>query len=157
VIEEPTPPFFLDVNVPMYAAGVEHPYREPCRWVMAEIAGERLTAVIDAEIIQEILHRYGALGRYADAVAIAREVMEIIPSVLAITAGDVQTAVALFQQYAPQGLRARDVLHLAVMLNNGLTDIISTDGHFDLVPGIRRIDPGELYQQAQVQQLDEGQ
>lgn len=151
MIDEPTRLPLLDVNVPMYAAGAEHPYREACRWVMAEIAGERLDVVIDVEIIQEILHRYGALGRHAEAVAIATDVMEIVPSVFAVTAADAQTAIGLFQQYAPRGLRARDVLHVAVMLNNGLTDIISADGHFDLVPGIRRIDPVALYQQAQVQ------
>jgi uncharacterized protein len=155
VIKEPADPFLLDVNVPMYAAGAEHPYRAPCRWIMAEIAGERLNALIDVEIIQELLHRYGALGRHGEAVAIAREVIEIIPSVLAITSADVQTAIDLFQQYAPQGLRARDVLHLAVMLNNGLTDIVSSDGHFDLVPGIHRIDPIELYRQVQQSDADE--
>lgn len=33
---------------------------ESCTWVLAEIANGRLDGVIDAEIIQELLYRYGA-------------------------------------------------------------------------------------------------
>jgi predicted nucleic acid-binding protein len=38
----------------------------------------------------------------------------------------------------------RDWLHLAVMLNNGITEIISVDRHFDDIEGITRIDPRKL-------------
>src|SRR3954467_12974625 len=65
----PSAPALLDTAVPMYAAGTPHAYRDACQWVMTEIASGRLQVVIDAELIQEILHRYGAQGRYADAVA----------------------------------------------------------------------------------------
>ena len=34
-------PFFLDVNVSMYAAGKAHPYKESCVWVLTEIANGR--------------------------------------------------------------------------------------------------------------------
>ena len=40
---------------------------------------------------------------------------------------------------------ARDVIHVAVMQNNGLTEIISTDAHFDLIEGITRLDPKTLF------------
>jgi len=52
---------FLDANVVMYAVGGEHPYRLPCQQVMSAIANNTLTAAIDTEIVQEILHRCGAL------------------------------------------------------------------------------------------------
>ena len=37
-------------------------------------------------------------------------------------------------------LTARDLLHLAVMKQHGITEIITADRKFDGVPGIRRID-----------------
>jgi len=61
---------------------------------------------------------------------------------------DVQVAVGLFQQYSPQGVRSRDIVHAAVMQNNRLTEIISTDIHFDLIQGLTRLDPLTLYQNA---------
>jgi predicted nucleic acid-binding protein len=144
-------PALLDTNVPMYAAGRTHPYRDACQWIMTEVAYTRLLVAIDVEIIQEILHRYGALGRHGDAVTMATNLFALVPIIYPVTSADVQTAVGLYQQHAPHGVRSRDVIHAAVMLNNGLTEIISADGHFDLIAGLRRTDPVALYQQAQNQ------
>ena len=74
----PSVPALLDTAVPMYAAGTPHPYRDPCQWVMTEIANGRMQVVIDAEVIQEILHRYGALGRFGDAVRMATDLMTLV-------------------------------------------------------------------------------
>ena len=142
----PSAPALLDTAVPMYAAGAPHTYRDACQWLMTEIASGRLQVAIDAEVIQEILHRYGALGRYA--VNVARDLMTIVPQILPVTAADMQTAVTLFQQYAPRGMRARDAIHAAIMQNHGLTHIISSDAHFDLVSGLTRLDPIALHQTA---------
>jgi predicted nucleic acid-binding protein len=132
----------------MYAAGAPHPYRDACRWIMNEVAHGRLLVAIDVECIQEILYRYGALGRPADAVTMATDLLALVPIVYPVTPADIQTALALYQQYAPNGVRSRDVIHAAMMANNGLTEIISADRHFDLIAGIRRTDPIQLYQRA---------
>jgi len=42
------------------------------------------------------------------------------------------------------GLGARDLVHVSVMLDNGLTRILSTDRHFDQVDEIERIDPHDF-------------
>lgn len=134
-------PYFLDVNVPMYAAGKAHPYKESCVWVLTEVANGRLDAVISSEIIQEILYRYGALAQAQIGVQMAQNLMDLVPTVLPVTVEDMQTAVALFAEYAPKGVKARDVVHTAVMQNHQLTHIISTDKHFDQIEGIIRVDP----------------
>lgn len=141
-------PALLDTNVPMYAAGAAHVYRDACQWIMGQIAHGILLVAIDVEIIQEILYRYGALGRHADAVTMATDLLALVPNVYPVTPADVQTAVALYQQYAPHGVRSRDVIHAAVMLNNSISEIISADSHFDLIVGIRRTDPIALFQSA---------
>lgn len=139
----------LDVNVPMYAAGQAHAYKEACVWVMREVAEGRLAAAIDTEMIQEILDRYGALRQWRIAVAMARDLLNLILVVYPVLLADARLAVELFEQYAPQGVKARDLLRVALMQNNGLTTIISTDAHFDRIAGIRRLDPRELFSQAQ--------
>jgi predicted nucleic acid-binding protein len=45
----------------------------------------------------------------------------------------------LLEQYP--SISTRDAVHAATMKNNDLATIISTDGHFDAIEGIRRIDP----------------
>jgi hypothetical protein len=138
-------PYFLDVNVAMYAAGKDHPYKESCVWVLTEIAHGRLKAVIDAEIIQEVLYRCGAIQQWQIGAQLAENLLDLIPEVLPITANDMKTAVSLLAHYAPQGVKARDVLHTAVLHNHQLSHIISTDSHFDQIEGITRLDPQVLF------------
>lgn len=137
----------LDVNIPIYAAGQDHPYKSACVWVMTQIAAGKLTPAIDTEIIQEILYRYGILKRWDIAVAMATNLLKLVPLVYPIQPADARLAVELFEHYAPRGVTARDLLHAAVMQNNNLTHIISTDRHFDQIKGIVRLDPQALFEQ----------
>ncbi len=139
---------FLDVNVPMYAAGKEHPYKEPCAWVMTEIAEGRIEAVADTEIVQEVLYRYGAIHQWRVGVSMAESLLKILPMIYPVELADIRLALKLFERYAPQGVPARDVLHVAVMRKNRLSQIVSTDTHLDLVEEIERLDPKTLFAQA---------
>ena len=57
----------IDSNVLMYAAGSDHPNKSKAVTLLKRVADGHAEAVIDAEVLQEILHRYIALGRRADA------------------------------------------------------------------------------------------
>jgi len=138
-------PIFLDVNVPMYAAGKPHRFKEACAWILTQIVTGELLAAIDTEIIQEILYRYGALQEWKVATGMATSLLELVPVVYPVTPADIALTVTLFAQYAPKGVRARDLIHIAVMQSNGLTKIVSTDAHFDQIAGITRLDPVQLY------------
>lgn len=143
-----TEPLFIDVNIPMYAAGAEHPNRESCVWVMTAITRGELRAVADVELVQEIFHRYGSLGRWDVADRMALNVLRIVPIILPITTEDIFGMVELARQYGPaHGIPARDLIHAAVMKNNGLKLIVSTDKHFDRIEGITRIPPQQLMQE----------
>ncbi len=137
-------PYFLDVNIVMYAAGQDHPYKEPCVAVMRLVASGALPVVIDSEIIQEVLYRFGAQRRWQDGEVMATSLLELVPDVLPVTREVMETAVALFSEYGPAGVKARDVVHAAVMRHHELTAIISTDRHFELLPGVRRLDPNNV-------------
>lgn len=41
-------------------------------------------------------------------------------------------------------LKARDLIHVTVMLDNGISHILSTDRHFDQVDKVQRIDPRDF-------------
>lgn len=57
-------PIFLDANVPIYAAGRPHALKEPCVEVLTRVAERPQAFITDAEVLQELLHRYLALGRW---------------------------------------------------------------------------------------------
>jgi predicted nucleic acid-binding protein len=131
--------FFVDSNVIMYAVGAEHPYRCPCLDALDRIIRESLPAIVSSEIHQEILHRYLSLGLPQMAQQVSAQLETIIPTTLPVTLADIRRVRQLAERYP--ALRARDLLHAAVMLENGLSHILSTDRHFDQVSEIERIDP----------------
>jgi hypothetical protein len=130
---------FVDSNIIMYAVGAEHAYRSPCLDALDRIIGESLRAVVSSEIHQEILHRYLSLGLPDKAREVSLNLETIIPTTLPVTLAEIHRVRELADRY-PR-LNARDLIHAAVMLENGLARILSTDRHFDLLTEIERIDP----------------
>ena len=130
---------FIDTNVPMYAVGAEHPLKKPCLAILEAVATGVLTAVTDIEVLQEILHRYTALGSRTRAVEVVRLFLQVVPEALPITKDTFLLAIELHLSYT--AIQARDALHAAVMQQHGIERIISADRHFDSLPGITRLDP----------------
>ena len=60
-----SPAAFIDANVPIYAAGREHPYKSPCADILRMVAENPQAFITDAEVLQELVHRYLAQGRWA--------------------------------------------------------------------------------------------
>ena len=138
---------FMDVNVPMYAAGAEHPYRTSCAWVLAEVTAGSLDVVINAEILQEVLYRLGARREWDKGAILAQRLMDLVKTIHPVTATDMSAAIELFRRYGPQGIKARDCVHVAVMRAHNISHIISVDRDFDRIPGVVRLDPLDLYSQ----------
>lgn len=127
---------FVDSNIPMYLVGATHPNKDAARRLVerAIIDGERL--VSDAEVLQEILHRYVAIDR-RDAIGPAFDaLLGVVDAVLPIELEDVRRARNLLT--SPR-LQARDAIHVAVMQRHGIQHLLSFDRAFDDVPGISRL------------------
>ncbi len=133
--------YFLDVNVLMYAAGREHPLKQPCLCVLASIEAGIISVAIDAEIVQELLYRYTSIGLPAKGAELAEALLDYHPTVIPLGEAEIKQSLDLFNRLHSKGLRPRDALHAAAMLSHGIVRIISTDHDFDLVPGIIRLDP----------------
>jgi len=132
----------LDANIPMYAAGRVHPCKEPSLRVLRAIAEGTLNAAVDAEVLQEILHRYRAIDRWDDGLHVYRLLRVAVPTTLPITAKVLDRARDLMVSDAQ--LLARDAVHAAVCLESGAAAFCSYDRDFDRVVGIVRRTPEEL-------------
>jgi predicted nucleic acid-binding protein len=74
-----------------------------------------------------------------EARTVSQSFQAIVPTVLPVTLADIVRARKLSVAYPK--VAARDLIHVAVMLNNGLTRILSVDGHFDTIKEIVRLSP----------------
>ncbi len=138
-----SPAVFIDANVPIYAAGGDHPYKEPCARILRMAAAEPRPFVTDSEVLQELMHRYVASGRWL----LGREVLHAFAEVMdglvePVLAEDVLSASRLADRHPD--VSARDLVHAAVMQRLGANRIISADTDFDRLPGIDRLDPARV-------------
>lgn len=127
----------IDSNIPMYLVGAAHPNKADAQQQIEALiaAGERL--VTDAEVLQEVLHRYRAIDR-ADAIQPAFDVLlGVVDEVFSVEAADVTRARDVL--LARCSLSARDALHVATMQRHGVERILTFDHGFDQVPGIVRV------------------
>ncbi len=126
----------VDSNVPMYLVGSAHPHKlDAQRLVEASIsAGERL--VSDAEVLQEICHRYAAIGRREAIQPAFDALLGIVDEVLAVDRDDAEAAKDILLGYG--SLSARDAIHAAVMRHHRIERIMTFDRGFDALPGIER-------------------
>jgi predicted nucleic acid-binding protein len=128
---------FLDSNIPMYLVGAPHPHKTEAQLLVDRCiaAGERM--VTDAEVLQEILHRYSALGRREAIGPTLGTLLRYVDQVFPVEQADVLRASEILED--PLGLSARDALHIAIMERHGVERILSFDADFDRCPAVTRI------------------
>jgi predicted nucleic acid-binding protein len=128
---------FVDSNVPMYLVGAAHLHKADARSLLEQCVAEQERLVTDAEVFQEILHRYVAIER-RDAIQPAFEaLLGVVDEVFPVDLTGVERAKAIV--LGNERLSARDALHLAVMEKQGVDRILSFDRGFDEYPGIERL------------------
>lgn len=127
----------VDSNIPMYLVGAPHPHKSDAQRLLEKLVSERQRLVTDAEVLQEILHRYVAINR-RDAIQPAFDALfGIVDQVLAVDRAVVERAKEIVLGH--RQLSARDAVHAAVMEHHGIESVMTFDSGFDGFPGITRM------------------
>ena len=135
---------FIDTSVFMYARGKDHPLKAPCSNIILAIArdgalGNYGAPVVNTEVVQEILYRYVMIEKGDTGLSICRDIEALEVDILPVTKADMKRTFELFERYKSKKLPPRDLIHAAVMINNGLSNIVSADTHFDSIKEIKRV------------------
>jgi predicted nucleic acid-binding protein len=128
---------FVDSNVPMYLVGAPHPHKDDARRLLERFVAERTPMVTDAEVFQEILHRYVAIDRRDAINPSFTLLLNLVDEVYGIELSDAERARDLV--LGRRKLSARDAIHVAVMERKGVKRILSFDSGFDGIPGLNRV------------------
>ena len=121
----------------MYLVGAPHPHKADAERLISRCLSERQKLVTDAEALQEILHRYIAVGRRSIIQPAFDTLLGLVDEVIPVDRTAVERAKELALGY--ERLSARDAVHLAVMQSYGIDRILSFDAGFDGLAGITRI------------------
>ena len=127
---------FVDANIPMYIVGDHEKYRSMARRLVENAVMARERLVTNAEVLQEILHRYVAIDR-RDAIQPAFDaILGVVDEIFAVTLEDVERAKTIL--HGRKKHSARDAIHLATMERHSVTRIMTFDVGFDSYPGVSR-------------------
>jgi predicted nucleic acid-binding protein len=125
----------VDSNVPMYLVGADHPNKAGARSLLELAVARRERLVTDAEVIQEILHRYAAIDRRTFIEPAIDALLGVVDEVYPIELDDVTRARDIV---VSSRLTARDAIHVAIMQRHGIARIMTFDSDFAEMPGIGR-------------------
>lgn len=126
----------VDSNIPMYLIGADDQLKAAADRAVRRGVAAGHTLVTDAEVYQEILHRYRAIRR-DEAIDPCTTLLDgLTGHVFPIDRATIRLAISVLSHHPP--LSARDALHIAVMRQHGIGHILSFDSGFDDVDGVER-------------------
>lgn len=129
----------LDTTVLVYAKGAEHPLREPCRELIEAIARGEIEATTSVEAIQEFVHVRARRRAREDAAALGRDFAELLSPLLPVGHDSLDEGLAIFAR--TDGLGAFDAVLAAAAIAAAAEALVSTDGDFTGIPGLRHVSP----------------
>ncbi len=118
----------------MYLVGSPHPNKIVAEQTIAALIARQEKLATNTEVFQEILHRYAAIGRLDAIQAAFDAVLGLVDEVFPIELENVERAKTILL-----GKSARDAIHVAVMEQRGIQQILSFDKGFDWYPKVQRV------------------
>jgi predicted nucleic acid-binding protein len=129
----------LDTTILVYAKGVEHPLRGPCRELIGAIAKGDVQATTSVEAIQEFVHVRARRRGRDDAAVLGRDYAELLSPLLVVDGEGLRNGLALFER-APS-LGAFDAVLAAAAILAGASAMVSADTGFGEIPGLPHVAP----------------
>lgn len=128
---------FIDTNVPMYLIGADQALQQRARVQIEDAIALGEVLCTDAEVLQEILHRYLAIRRPEFIDPAFDTLLGVVDVVYPIEREDVERGRRVVR--TTSRLSARDALHIAVMQRHDVDRVLTFDTGFDGIPGLTRI------------------
>lgn len=127
----------VDSNIPMYLIGADHAHKFDSQRLIEKFLSEGQRLVSDAEVLQEILHRYTSIRRHRFIQEAFDALHGVVDEVLPVDREVMERAKQIVLMHTEASVR--DAVHLAVMHHHGIDRILSFDSGFDQFPGITRL------------------
>ena len=121
----------------MYLIGADQALQLRARTLVEDAVALGEVLCTDAEVLQEILHRYLAIRRPEFIDPAFETLLGVVDVVYPIERADVERARRLM--HTTPALSARDAIHIAVMQGRDIGRILSFDEGFEGIPGISRL------------------
>ena len=130
--------YFLDSNIFVNSKIKDRKYGSSCARLSTDLAEGRLLAATSTLALVEVSNALRKIGLGQE---VAPEISSIYSTGITVSEllnVDIRLTVELFRS---SSVSPYDCAHAAIMKRIGLDTILSTDPHFENIPGINRLDP----------------
>ncbi len=127
---------YIDSNIFIFAAINQDENGERCRNIIKLIEEEKISCAASYLIIDEIIWVLKKKIGKKDAITIIKAILSLPIKWLDINESSIIRMVDILEN---TNIEPRDALHIACMLNNGLSTILSEDKDFDRIKNVKRI------------------
>jgi predicted nucleic acid-binding protein len=131
--------FYLDSNVFIFAALSKEKIGEVAREALRNL--EKFTGVINSLVIDEIIWNIKKEISYQTAIDVSEKIFELPLKILSVNPETVFRAFEFMKKY---GIKPRDAIHVASMLENSIPTIVTEDSDFKKVREIKTLTISEL-------------
>ena len=126
----------------MYAAGKSSKQKVPCQNFLKHVIEAKPGSYFtNAEVLQEILHRYRSINLPEIGFEIFDKLTKLGIEVASVELESLVNARLLLEQYPK--LSTRDSVHAGTMQARQIDSIVTYDKGFNKVPWIKTLDPSE--------------
>lgn len=132
---------YLDTNFYIYSSDKNNQFYEECYRFIKYSIHNRITLTTSVETFQEIIHFSRNRREPHRGLDIAKHALELTDSILPIT----RETIGVFLEKANVYIKmtSRDILHLAVCLENNIDQIVTYDKEFKNFKEIKTLLPEE--------------
>lgn len=129
----------VDTTVLVYAVGVDHPLRTPCRRLVEAVEAGEIVATTTVEVIQEFAHLRARRRSSTDAAELAESYADLLAPLLVVEEPELREGLRLFERRPDLG--SFDAVLAATARGAGAWALISADAAFGDVPQLSHVFP----------------
>ncbi len=133
---------YLDTNFFLYLSDKSSPYYSSCFKFIKFCKKEKIVLLTSVETIQEIIHYSKNINQLEKGLKVAKETLSLVSEILAIDQHTIDTYLRYGSVY--KSASSRDLIHLAVCLENKISKLVTFDADFKKFKEITVLQPRDL-------------
>lgn len=137
--------FYLDTNIFIYLADKKSPYNKSCSKLTKYFQKHQIRITTSTETFQEIIHYSQNTKQLSTGITIAKKVLELVDGIYSVDKTTIEIYLDQVKKY--ENAKSRDIIHLSVCLENGLSQILSYDKEFKQFKEVKVLTPKEFLSQ----------
>ncbi|MBI2315182.1 type II toxin-antitoxin system VapC family toxin [Candidatus Daviesbacteria bacterium] len=133
---------YLDTNIFLYLSDKSSPYYLSCFKFIKFCKKEKILLLTSTETIQEIIHYSKNVKQVKEGLEAAKQTLQLLSGLLPID----QSIIEIYLKYVSiyKNASSRDLIHLAVCLENKINKIVTFDKDFKKFKEITLLQPQDI-------------